>query len=692
MTSPVEQVAALCVGTVESVSPDEIHVIIDVDAPQSVALNAGTPTGFPRINGYVLIPNGAGAVVGLIIYLGVERSPFPKRTGLKDFGLIDLPFPLRKLHVTPVGTLQSQNTKRGAPYVLSRGVAVFPSVGDPVLIPTTEQLTSIVESEGDDGRLRIGTSPLAANARVFVDPDKLFGRHLAVLGNTGSGKSCSVAGLIRWSIDAARLKREENGRSGRVNARFIVLDPNGEYLKTFDDLPDKPRVFQVPPVAEGTSPLAVPAWMWNSSEWAAFAQAAPGVQRPLLLEALRTMRGGSSASRTVEREIGTVVRGRLVQFRGLIAQGAPAYTGFPRNKDTGENIEQAASDLEQFAGLAPDNVNVGLKLAIADLRAIAKQRQWVSGVKTGFNDFGETHLRNVERSLQDLTNTLPSEVFASTYSEDAPIKFDVAALPDLLDMIARREGGGQAQFVANLTMRIRMLLADRRLRAIVIPEEELTVVEWLESFVGRSNAEDGQIAIIDLSLVPSEIIHIVTAVLARLTFEAVQRYRKLCREELPTVLVLEEAHTFVHRERQDVEHIASPAQMCRATFEKIAREGRKFGLGLLLSSQRPSELSATALAQCNTFLLHRLVNDRDQELVARLVPDNVRGLLRELPSLPAGQAILLGWAAAVPVLVDVRRLLKEHQPQSSDPEYWNVWTGEKDRPISWKDIHDDWIT
>jgi DNA helicase HerA-like ATPase len=693
MTSPIERVAALTVGTVESVSPDEIRVILDVDAPQTVALNAGTPAGFPRVNGYVLIPNEAGAVVGLIVFLGVERSPFPKRTGLKDFGLIDLPFPLRKLHVTPVGTLRFRQSELGGVYDLARGVASFPSVGDPVLIPTIEQLTAIVEAGGEDGRLRIGSSPLAANARVFVDPDELFGRHLAVLGNTGSGKSCSVAGLIRWSIEAASESRERTGRGGAVNARFIVLDPNGEYLKTFADLPFKPRVFQVPPPEAGNEALAVPAWMWNSSEWAAFAQAAPGVQRPLLLEALRAMRGGSSVAPSVERRIGTVLRGRLMQFRAL-AQSVAGYTGFPARNNAGENIEQTAADLEQYVDDASAELSESLQSAIEGLREVAKERRWTSrDGKSGFNDFGETHLKQVEKLLQEVADVLSPEVFASTYSEDAPIKFDVAALPDLLDTIGRRKGGGNAQFVANLSMRIRMLLADHRLRAIVVPEEEPTVVGWLESFIGQSNAENGQIAVIDLSLVPAEIIHIVIAVLARLSFEAVQRYRKLRREEIPTVLVLEEAHTFVHRERQNVvELVATPAQMCRATFERIAREGRKFGLGLLLSSQRPSELSETVLAQCNTFLLHRIVNDRDQELVARLVPDNVRGILRELPSLPAGQAILLGWAAAIPVLVDMRHLPKDQQPHSSDPEYWNVWTGAKPRPISWEDIYDDWVT
>jgi DNA helicase HerA-like ATPase len=129
--------------------------------------------------------------------------------------------------------------------------------------------------------------------------------------------------------------------------------------------------------------------------------------------------------------------------------------------------------------------------------------------------------------------------------------------------------------------------------------------------------------------------------------------------------------------------------MCRETFERIAREGRKFGLGLVLSSQRPSELSPTALAQCNTFLLHRIVNDRDQQLVARLVPDNLGELLRDLPNLPSRPAILLGWATPVPVLVEINELPLEHRPRSSDPRFWAVWTG-ADRPIDWRAIAADW--
>ena len=169
----------------------------------------------------------------------------------------------------------------------------------------------------------------------------------------------------------------------------------------------------------------------------------------------------------------------------------------------------------------------------------------------------------------------------------------------------------------------------------------------------------------------------------------VRSYLKLNKVCLPTVLVMEEAHYFVKRYNDDAENTVPTTQCCKV-FEKIAREGRKFGLGLVLSSQRPSELSPTVLSQCNSFLLHRISNDRDQELVHRLLPDNMRGILREMPSLPSQYAVLLGWASELPVMVKMRTLPEAQRPQSDDPDYWNVWTGAKERKIDWKSIANEW--
>src|SRR6185437_10407654 len=139
--------------------PNEVRVLLDLDAPQATALNTGSPTAFPRVNGYVLIPNEAGATVAYISWIGIERSPYPKRSGFKDFGLIDLPFPLRKMSLTPIGTLTVRRDRRSGTsiYELSRGVVAFPSVGDQILIPTPDQIAAIVGAKDKDRRVRIGS-------------------------------------------------------------------------------------------------------------------------------------------------------------------------------------------------------------------------------------------------------------------------------------------------------------------------------------------------------------------------------------------------------------------------------------------------------------------------------------------------------------------------------------------------------
>lgn len=688
MNNLLDRIASLTIGTVEYVSPNEIKVLLDTDAPQATALNTGAPTGFPRVNGYVLIPNETGAVVGLISWIGIERSAFPKRAGLKDFGLVDLPFPLRKMSLTSVGTLVlDMSSDINVGYELKRGVSVLPSVGDPVLLPTSEQLRSIIESQGTNKRVKIGSAPLAAGASVSVDPDKLFGRHLAVLGNTGSGKSCTVAGLLRWSLESAKEERDDKNKPGNVNARFIVLDPNGEYSNAFTDL--DARIFKVPPVEANQSPLQVPGWMWNSEEWCACSSAAPGAQRPVLLQALRELRcGGAITNEFIARACRTF-RSYRAQLDEMIMRGVVAYSSFPANKNCGEKLTNIATDAENHANQG--DCQEPLKSALTELcskttEVIGKRKYTFGQSQIGYNDFSETEINEVSESLNDVLGKLPSIEYRGVPGEDAPIKFDINQMASHLEMVA--SGFGSGQFIPTLTMRIRMMIADQRLGPIMIPEEEITFAQWLKDYIGEDGATNGAIAILDLSLVPSDVLHIVIAIIGRLVFEALQRYRKINQRELPTVIVLEEAHSFI--KVGDDENIS--VQMCRRTFERIAREGRKFGLGLVLSSQRPSEISPTVLAQCNTFILHRIVNDRDQRLVERLVPDALGVLLGELPNLPTKQAILLGWATPVPILVDVNEIEESKRPRSSDPSFWSVWTGDDERAIDWSKIVEDWIT
>ena len=691
MNSPIERLSELVIGTVESVSSDEIRVLLDLEAPQSTALNTGTPTSFPRLNSYVLIPNEAGATVAYVTWIGIERSPYPKRSGLKDFGLIDLPFPLRKMALAPIGTLTVRRVRRSKTsiYELSRGVVAFPSVGDQILIPTPEQIAAIVGANDKDRRVRIGSSPLATNASIMVDPDKIFGRHVAVLGNTGCGKSCSVAGLIRWSLDAAQSTLE-GGKQG-PNARFIILDPNGEYAKAFADKGANVRLFRVPPVdkEKGERALRIPAWLWNGHEWTAVSFARPGAQRPLLLQALRELKNGELDGTPRE----TIVRRHVYSYRvmidAMLAEGASRFAGSAGNRrQCGDLLDNIAADCGAMADSVEGEHRTTLQEISAAVHGIANSRR--SG--EWFNAFSVQDIESIRDELQRFVDLVEDAFASSQITEDAPIPFNVHMLPEHLERIAATEGGALAGFISTLGMRIRGMMEDPRLGRVVGNEPAITFDSWLNDILGSNASANGQVAIVDLSLVPSEIVHVVVAVLGRLTFEALQRYRRIHPEgkSLPTTLVLEEAHSFVRRGANDDGPAENPTQLCRETFEKIAREGRKFGLGLMLSSQRPSELSPTILAQCNTFLLHRIVNDIDQALIARLVPDTVAGLLKELPSLPSRQAVLLGWATPIPLLVEMDELAEKHRPQSSDPDFWDVWTGRSPREIDWLEIVKDW--
>jgi DNA helicase HerA-like ATPase len=214
------------------------------------------------------------------------------------------------------------------------------------------------------------------------------------------------------------------------------------------------------------------------------------------------------------------------------------------------------------------------------------------------------------------------------------------------------------------------------------------LLDWITSFLGKSKNNKARVSIIDLSLLPSNIVHLLVAVIARLLFEALQRYRKFYKVELPTLLIMEEAHNFVKKYSDNDANSAN--KLCTQTFEKIAREGRKFGLGLVISSQRPSELSPTILSQCNSFILHRIVNDRDQEIVSRMVPDNMGNILSELPALPTQKAIILGSAVTIPTIVDIKQLPTKNRPKSSTPDFWKVWTYAEKRSLDWKPIVDKW--
>lgn len=661
------------IGSILSVSSREWRVILEQDAPHSTAINTGIPTLFPKINGYVLVPNETGAIIGMITWIGIENSPYPKRRGFRDFDLVDLPYPQRIMSLNPIGELKIRKNK----LCIERGVYNYPSVGDIVILPNNEQLQAIVEKSDPNACVHIGYAPAAANSPVFINPDKLFGRHLAVLGNTGSGKSTSIAGIIRWSIEEAKKVNPNI-----TNARFIILDPNGEYSSAFDELNCSVRKYQVNYDNQiiGFKQLHVPVWLWNSFEWSSIVEATEKIQRPLLRQALRDVKNSGKNDTISEIESPQYFL-NLLRLLKTILKGAPESCSHEKQK-IGDLFSSVLMDLENYEKNETDNFKKG---------KFSEIFSYLSKIMNNKNPpfYAPFHKKQIEDLIQ-LINPLISLDFPTLTQgpdEDTPIPFDVKELPNLIESLATEQKS--RQYIDHFIMRIQTMLSDTRMSSIIGTDVSISLKEWLDSYIGNNSNNNAEITVIDLSLVPTDVLHLIVAVISRVIFEAHQRYRRHFNNELPTVLVLDEAHIFINK---DVNHSnqINPQYLCNNIYEKIAREGRKFGIGLLISSQRPAELSPTVLSQCNTFLLHRLVNDKDQELVRKFLPDNLGNLLSELPVLPTKKAILLGWASPIPIFLEIRDLEKKFRPKASNPQFWDVWINNEKRIIDWEIIEQEW--
>jgi hypothetical protein len=692
MNQNFDKIRHLTVGTVEFVSAKEIKVLLEIDAPLNTSLNTGVPQQFPRINGFLLIPNEAGALIGMITWIGIEYSPYPKRKGYKDFDLVDLPFPLRKLSLSPLGILKDNEDG----YKIERGVYTYPSVGDTVIIPSQEQLKAIVQNKDNNAKVKIGISPMAANAPVYVDPDKLFGRHLVILGNTGSGKSCSVAGLIRWSIEAAKTKiasenqpekeKKENNNKN-VNARFIILDPNGEYGNCFNGLGNLKK-YEVKINNEfDTKQLKVPSWMWNSWEWASIAQASAKTQRPILRRALREIK---NAEISKQDSTNNLFKCFLVSLKISLLnyqKDAAKLSEWPGKQNYGDFLENTKKSLETYNDkLSDDNFKKVQNNLINNISEILSLKS--KNDKGYYPAFSLQEVNSLLDILSTAETTIGELIPYEGPDEDSPVFFQN---DDFLAHIERlAQEANQQQYLDFFLMRVRGLFTDKRIASVINTEtaEEVTLQKWLEEYIG-DNENNPSITVIDLSLLPSEILFLVVSVMARIIFEAHHRYKKLNGQTLPTVLVVDEAHNLIKRYETEDDNI-SAQRLCTQIFEKIAKEGRKFGVGLVLSSQRPSELSQTVLSQCNTFLLHRIVSDSDQEMVKKLVPDTMGSILNELSVLPSRKAILLGWATPIPVVVEMNELPEKQRPKSKDPDFWDVWTNKVKRKINWEEIANEW--
>ncbi|AWC21235.1 Type IV secretory pathway, VirB4 components [Aminobacter sp. MSH1] len=270
-----------------------------------------------------------------------------------------------------------------------------------------------------------------------------------------------------------------------------------------------------------------------------------------------------------------------------------------------------------------------------------------------------------------------------TYTVDSPIPYDVRHLVGLLSTDNTTKGLGKTgpvkgEWEDKLTRflsRLEAKLDDRRYGFMFAPPPAAMKYDWLAAQLLKllRSGDNTGIKVIDFSEVPADVLPVVTGTLARLLYDV--QFWMSGKTRTPVTLLCDEAHLYLPV-RDDADAVQRQAL---GSFERIAKEGRKYGFSLLVVSQRPSDVSRTILSQCNNFLALRLTNETDQGVIKRLMPDSLAGLTSILPLLDTGEALLLGDAVLLPTRIKLD--IPKVAPDSATRAFWSEWGSTKPSEI-----------
>ena len=293
--------------------------------------------------------------------------------------------------------------------------------------------------------------------------------------------------------------------------------------------------------------------------------------------------------------------------------------------------------------------------------------------------FSKTVFAEKQNYLDEIKDT----VFKDSITIDSPVPYKIDNILQELkrldeEMVAGSRGDKQGPFFAKLTRFIQRLEAksqDKRLGFLFQISEDELQLDWLNEFCSalmhgsELNGKKSGVKIIDFSEVPSDVLPLVIGLVARMIFTVQQWTSK--ENQHPICLLCDEAHLYIpERTNQD-----SASELGLKSFERIAKEGRKYGVSLTVISQRPAEVNRTVLSQCNNFISLRLSNAEDQAVIKRLLPDNLTGLTEVLPILDIGEALIVGDASLLPTRV----LISEPtiKPDSATIKFWKEWSNKE---------------
>ena len=499
-----------------------------------------------QIGSYVAIRQNDVNVVAIVTRMTEQEVLAASTIATPGEDTARLSFAKRIARLTPIGSIRADGQ-------FDRGVGRYPTTGAEVHAVGSAEVGKMFERFQSKG-FSVGTVATHPSLKVCLDPSNLFGRHFAILGQTGSGKSWTVAALVQRTV--AVMPR----------AHIIILDLHGEYC-------------------------------WK-------------------------------------REDG----GRHYAFADAIV----------RHVDARElEIPYWLMTYAELCDLLIDQTDFSAHNQVAAFRDVLGRLRTAEGASSGLR--------------------LPRTTL------DTPVFFDLVALRTQIESMNGQVMGSSGKPINgtltgkfdNFLMRLDSKLNDVRYDFLLKPKvrkDSASLSSLLRDFVGLGTPKSA-VTVIDLSAVPFDVRPTVAAQIGRLAFEF--NYWNPKYREFPILLICEEAHAYIPR--------ASESQFAgsRKSMERIAKEGRKYGVGLAVVSQRPHEVSETVLAQCGTFICLRITNPDDQAYVRSLVPESEGDLVSVLAGLGRGEALVLGEAVPLPTRLQFDK--PNPTPNSDDVDFYAKW-------------------
>jgi hypothetical protein len=467
--------------------------------------------------------------------------------------------------------------------------------------------------------LTVGTSVMFPDYNVKVKLDEFFGFHFAVFGNTGSGKSNTIAQIIQTIFSKTNLSAR--------GAKFIVFDSNGEYKSAFENInqvnSDISTKFLSTTGNVGER-IEIPVWALSVDDWAILLRATEKTQVPIISRALEIIRIFDSDISTEETNkvknhiIASVIKDILSSSDNPTTQNAKILLALSKFKTENLSLDTVIAtnknaDINQIA--TPDTLAISKAVGLSFAKMYAPV------------------------SLMEYCDNFIIPNINELLSNKPVIPYSLERFAEAIEFAVLYEGSVSSariyEYTATLVTRLKHLVESEQ-GSFFAKTDFLTIEKYIESILG-----DNQLLNIDISSLDDTATEVMTKVFSKMLFDYMRSLTP--RNSMPVNLILEEAHRFV---RTDMDY----GVLGYNIFERIAKEGRKYGLLMGISSQRPSELSKTVVSQCSNFIIHKIQNPDDILYISRMVPYISQGIIDRITYLRRGHALVFGTAINLPTL------------------------------------------